>query len=81
MTYFADRVIGFLAGLQFNGKLPSGISVMNPFAGDERIMDVVVRFYREFYSDNNHRCMIMGIKSRKVRRRHYRYPIHGYDTA
>jgi hypothetical protein len=61
MTSFADRVIEFLSGLQFAGELPAGVSVMNPYTGDRKVMDVVSQFYRKFYSDNNQRHMIMGI--------------------
>jgi hypothetical protein len=58
---FADRVISFLENLRFNGSLPEGINIMNPFRDDPRVMPVVRQFYLKFFSDNQQRHMILGI--------------------
>jgi hypothetical protein len=58
---FADRVISFLEDLRFNGSLPEGIDIMNPFMDDPRVMPVVRQFYMKFFRDNHKRHMILGI--------------------
>lgn len=60
-TTFADRAIEFNRSLDFKGKLPEGINIMNPFRGNEQIMPVSSAFYRKFYSDNFSRHLILGI--------------------
>lgn len=61
MTSFADRIIDFYTNLQFTGKLPAGISIMNPFRGNPDIITVIKSFYRKYYSDNRSRHIILGI--------------------
>ena len=61
MTTFADKIIAFNQSLEFKGKLPDGISIMNPFKADEAIMSVSSAFYKKFYNDNNRRHLILGI--------------------
>ena len=61
MDTFAEKIISFCLSLDFNGSLPEGISVMNPFRNNPRAMAVVSQFYRKFYSDNKERRMILGI--------------------
>lgn len=59
---FADRVINFNRKVSFSGTLPAGISIMNPFRGDDGyILEVSSAFYRKYYSDNNRRHLILGI--------------------
>ncbi len=59
---FADRVIDFNRKVSFSGTLPAGISIMNPFRGDDGyILEVSSAFYRKYYSDNNRRHLILGI--------------------
>ena len=60
-TTFADRAIEFNRSLDFKGKLPEGINIMNPFRENEQIMPVSSAFYRKFYSDNQNRHLILGI--------------------
>lgn len=60
-TTFADRAIEFNRSLEFNGKLPEGIKIMNPFRENEQILPVSGAFYRKFYSDNHLRHLILGI--------------------
>jgi hypothetical protein len=61
MDTFAEKIISFCLSLDFNGSLPEGISVMNPFRNNPRAMAVVSQFYRKFYSDNKERRLILGI--------------------
>ena len=58
---FAERVISFYSELDFTGPLPEGISIMNPFRENPKILPVIARFYSKFYSDNNSRNLILGI--------------------
>jgi hypothetical protein len=61
MPTFADKVISFYAGLDFQGDLPPGISIMNPYRDNPEIIRVITKFYRKFYNDNKHRHLILGI--------------------
>jgi hypothetical protein len=58
---FSQSVIRFLKELDYNGSLPAGISVMNPFRDNPGILPVITQFYNKFYNDNNPRYLIMGI--------------------
>jgi hypothetical protein len=58
---FADKVIEFNKNLHFTGILPAGISIMNPFREDEKIIPVSSAFYKKFYDDTNTRHLILGI--------------------
>ncbi|NIG54585.1 uracil-DNA glycosylase family protein [Chitinophaga sp. Cy-1792] len=57
----ADRIIAFNKSLHFEGKLPAGIHVMNPFREKKDIVDIMTKFYRKYYSDNQPRQIILGI--------------------
>jgi hypothetical protein len=61
MKTFADKVIAFNKALDFKGKLPPGIRVMNPFKEKENIISISSSFYKKYYSDNNARHIILGI--------------------
>ena len=62
MATFAERVIEFNRTVDFNGSLPEGIRIMNPFRGvDDYILQISSAFYRKFYNDNNPRHLILGI--------------------
>jgi hypothetical protein len=58
---FAEKIIGFLKGLEFKGSLPEGISIMNPYRGNPEIIPVISHFYNKFYNNNNSRYLILGI--------------------
>lgn len=60
MKTFADKIIEFNKSLYFEGLLPEGISIMNPF-GDDYIFQVSSSFYRKYYDDNKQRHLILGI--------------------
>ena len=61
MLTFADHVIAFNQTLDFSGKLPDGINIMNPFKGNDEIIAVSSLFYRTFYNDHKKRHLILGI--------------------
>jgi hypothetical protein len=58
---FAEKIIAFLKELDFNGELPDGISIMNPFRENPEVVGIITKFYSRFYSDENQRHMILGI--------------------
>ncbi|NLJ42434.1 MAG: SMUG2 DNA glycosylase family protein [Bacteroidales bacterium] len=61
MATFAEKVINFYRDLEFTGRLPYGVSVMNPMRENENVFEAASQFYRKYYSDNNPRRMILGI--------------------
>lgn len=61
MKTLADRIIAFNKHLEFNGSLPLGVSIMNPFKENAEALKVSSIFYRKYYSDNNQRHIILGI--------------------
>ena len=58
---FATKVIKFLGELEYNGSLPEGISIMNPFRSNPGIFPIISQFYHKYYNDNNKRYLILGI--------------------
>mgnify|MGYP005847687919 CR=1 FL=1 len=61
MQTFAARVIHFYETLFFNGHLPEGISVMNPFRDNPEILPLISAFYNKYYNDTNTRTIVLGI--------------------
>lgn len=61
MRTFADKVIEFNQTLDFQGKLPEGIRIMNPFKEDDKIIPISASFYKNYYNDNNTRRIVLGI--------------------
>ena len=55
MQTFADKVIHFNTHLHYTGKLPQGINIMNPFAEQPMVVNVMRQFYKKFYDDNHTR--------------------------
>lgn len=60
MSTFADRIIDFNSSIQYHGKLPDGIRIMNPFE-DPHALEVSSLFYRKYYGDSEDRFLILGI--------------------
>lgn len=60
-TTFGKRVIAFNAGLEYGGKLPDGVAIMNPFRENACATPASEEFYHKFYADNNKRIAILGI--------------------
>ncbi|MDB5140561.1 MAG: hypothetical protein JWR12_2477 [Mucilaginibacter sp.] len=58
---FADRIIAFNKQLNFNGTLPDGVHIMNPFKENPQANSLMEQFYNKYYNDHNKRHMILGI--------------------
>lgn len=58
---FAERIIAFNRAVHFEGELPDGIRIMNPFRENDLILPVSSAFYRKFYNDHRRRHLILGI--------------------
>lgn len=58
---FADKVIYFNKNLQYNGALPEGFRVLNPYLDNKETLKVMTNFYKKYYEDNNPRHFIIGI--------------------
>ena len=61
MKTLASRIIAFNRKLHFEGTLPEGIRIMNPFRENPEAMRVSSLFYQKYYSDNRKRHLILGI--------------------
>lgn len=61
MSTLADRIIAFNSTIHFNGKLPEGIRIMNPFRENRYAPEISAAFYKKYYNDNNPRFLILGI--------------------
>ena len=61
MITFAGKVIAFNRQLNFSGKLPEDIRIMNPFRENEQVLRLSTRFYRKYYNDRDRRHLILGI--------------------
>ena len=61
MKTFADKIIAFNKKLNYNGSLPAGIRIMNPFKEDKNIIKISSAFYKKYYNDNSERHLILGI--------------------
>jgi len=58
---WSDKIIHYIRTLGFNGKLPPGIRIMNPYLESEEALKASEAFYQTYYSDNEPRRLIMGI--------------------
>ncbi|WP_194975312.1 uracil-DNA glycosylase family protein [Aquiflexum lacus] len=61
MKTFADKIISYNSSLEFKGKLPVGIRIMNPFQEDKNVIPISSTFYKKYYNDNHKRHLILGI--------------------
>jgi hypothetical protein len=61
MKSFADKIISFNKNISFNGNLPDGIRIMNPFRENKEALRISSDFYRKYYNDHNKRHIILGI--------------------
>lgn len=61
MNTFAGKVIEFNNGLHFNGELPPGVRIMNPFREDKKVIGLAASFYQKYYNDTRKRHIILGI--------------------
>lgn len=58
---FGSRANAFNAGLKFEGALPEGFEIMNPFRENDCATLASREFYNKFYDDNRPRGIILGI--------------------
>lgn len=58
---FGDKVIEFNKNLNYNGELPEGFRVLNPYLDNPETMDVMKRLYHKYYNDEKQRQFIIGI--------------------
>ncbi|GAA4435747.1 SMUG2 DNA glycosylase family protein [Ravibacter arvi] len=57
----AGKIIAFNKKLRFEGKLPDGFQVLNPYLSNPETLVVMEQFYRKFYGDNLQRRFLVGI--------------------
>ncbi|MDO5570006.1 MAG: SMUG2 DNA glycosylase family protein [Bacteroidales bacterium] len=57
----AEKIIEFNIDLKYNGKLPKGFYVVNPFMDNPETLKVMSEFYHKFYNDSNKRKFLVGI--------------------
>jgi len=57
----AHKIMQFNRSLAYNGKLPEGIRMMNPFREYPFTLPACEAFYNRYYSDNSDRAFIIGI--------------------
>lgn len=56
-----DKIIDFNLHLDYDGPLPPGFQVINPFRDNPLAVDVMKTFYHKFYGDHFKRSFIIGI--------------------
>ena len=56
-----QRIITFNKGLQYTGKLPEGVAVLNPYLDNPETLQVMTSFYDKYYNDQAPRKFIIGI--------------------
>lgn len=61
MKTLADKIIAFNRQLEYKGKLPEGIRIMNPFREEPQAPVISEQFYKKYYNDNKPRHLILGI--------------------
>lgn len=61
MKTFADKIITFNKNIVFEGSLPKGIGIMNPFKENEKALEISSKFYKKFYNDRKKRHLVLGI--------------------
>src|SRR5690606_24427793 len=58
---FAGKVIDFNRNLNYEGSLPDGFQVLNPYLDNPETMVVMQKFYHKYYNDTDKRKFIIGI--------------------
>lgn len=58
---FGEKVLLFNGGLEFAGKLPEGIRIMNPFKNNPEARYISEQFYLKYFNDSRERSLILGI--------------------
>lgn len=57
----ANQILAYNRELNFQGKLPRGISIMNPYAESPMALEASNAFYLKYYCDHTPRKLILGI--------------------
>jgi hypothetical protein len=57
----AGQILDFYGCVHFDGNLPQGINIMNPYAQSQDIRFLCSIFYHKFYNDTSDRVLILGI--------------------
>ncbi|RLJ23072.1 uncharacterized protein DUF4918 [Chryseobacterium sp. 7] len=58
---FADHIIEFNKNLSYNGNLPKGFQVLNPYLDNPETMTIMQKFYHKYYDDSSRRKFMIGI--------------------
>lgn len=61
MKTFSDNIIDFNKDLYFDGELPDGFRVMNPYLDNPETVQVMQAFYQKYYNDHAQRRFVIGI--------------------
>lgn len=61
MLTFSEKVVLFNKQLHYQGNLPIGFNVINPYLDNPETLVVMEQFYKKFYQDNLQRKFIIGI--------------------
>ncbi len=61
MQTIAEKIIHFYKTIDFQGKLPEKVRLLNPFKDNPNILPIFEAFYTKFYGDNKPRKLILGI--------------------
>lgn len=61
METIGDKIIDFNLNLRYDGPLPAGFQVINPFRDNPITVEVMRTFYHKFYGDHFKRAFIVGI--------------------
>jgi hypothetical protein len=56
-----DNILAFFANVHYEGPLPEGISIMNPYRESPIVRELCALFYQKFYADSQPRTLILGI--------------------
>jgi hypothetical protein len=57
----AQKIISFNRNLRYEGPLPDGFDVINPYLDNPETMTVMQQFYHKYYNDDKPRRFIVGI--------------------
>lgn len=56
----SEGIIRFFRDVQFDARLPKGVTVMNPYRNVDT-MNLVMAFYARYYADKDTRTLMLGI--------------------
>jgi hypothetical protein len=57
---WSDQILHFYKSLKIKEEIPRGVEIMNPYQ-DAYTFELCKKFYEKYYSDDNERCLILGI--------------------